>query len=186
MEIGRHRRDPVDREVEVGDGVAELSHERRDEAADAGVDVEPEFSLTGQRREIVNGVDDAVRELRRRAGQHDRVRVDRFVHGPDVGAEVAADRHPADTHAEKVTGLGEGGMGAVGRDNHRVAHFRAERAYVIARRLDRHEDALGASGGDVAAGLVSCVQQTERPRDDVVLEPFQARKALGPSAFSEK
>ena len=176
VEVGRHRRDPVDGEVEIGDGVAELAHERGDEATDAGIDVEPQTMLAGERGEILDGVDDAVRELRCGAGQHDRVGIDRLRHGSHVGAEVAAYRHPAYAHVQKVAGLVERGVGAIRGDHHRIAHLRTERAGTVARRLHCHEDALGPSGGDAAASLAPCIQQTERPRDDVFLEPFQARE----------
>ena len=105
--------------------------------------------LGGQRRQLGDRIDHALRVLRRAADDQHRVRSDERRHGVDVGAPVVAHRHLVQPDAEVVGRLVERRVGA-GRHHHLRLGDAALLAAALAGRLHRAEDALGAARGHEA------------------------------------
>ena len=91
VQVGRDRGDtPGTSKSKSGMSRPICLHERREVAADAGVDVQPDALFVGEAAELRDRVDAAVREVRRRADQHDRVGIDGGLEPGEVDAEVGA------------------------------------------------------------------------------------------------
>ena len=90
-------------------------------------------------------VDDTLRILRGRGDQHDGLVVDRPCHRSRIGTPVVAHRHAAHFHTEVGAGFLEGCVGGGGQ-HHIGASFVVTK--LIAGRLHRHQDALGATAGE--------------------------------------
>ena len=104
----------LDAEVPRRDVTPEALGERQHEAAHAGVDVAVGADGCGQRGDRRDGVDDALRVLRRRPDDEHGVRSDGGRHRVDVGRPVVAHGCRDDAHVEQVGRLVERGVGALG------------------------------------------------------------------------
>ena len=133
VQVGADGGDAVHPEVPRRHVVAQLLDEREQEAAHAGVGVEAGARVGGHGRELGDGVDHALRVLRRAAHHQHRVRPDGLRHGVDVGPPVVADGHLVQADPEVVRGLVEGSMGA-GRHDHLGLGDAALLAAALARR----------------------------------------------------
>ena len=159
--------------VPCGHGFAEPFHEGQDEPAHTGIGVEAGADVSRHRGQVPDGVDDALWILRRRADHEHRGIGDGGCHGIDVGSPVRAHRHLRDVEPEVVGPVVECGVGRVGQDD--VPSFDvALGAAALARRLDGHEDRLGAARRHETGGLGS-VQQPGHGADHPTLDLTQAR-----------
>ena len=171
---------PVDRERPGRHRAAEPRGERQHPAADAGVDVAADAALGGQRGDLGDRVDDAVR-VRRRAGHHEhRVVVDRRRHRGGVGTEVRADRHRAPPRRRSsAAALWKAACAVVGQ-HHARGRSTSGRASRAALHGQQHR--LGAAGGHRADHAVRRVEQVGGEADQVVLHRQQARERRGVEA----
>src|SRR5215831_3264441 len=64
-------------------------------------------------------------------------------------------------------------MSGDGKNHRRRRHAGLLRPRAVARRLHRHQDALGAAGGHIADGALA-VEEVGRHRDHLGLEPLEA------------
>ena len=124
--------------------------------------------------ELADRVDHAVRVRHRRADQQDRVRRDGAAHRVDVGLEGRR----VDRHQHRLARRGSAPPSGTrrapwpaGRSPARVICGRM-RARVVARRLDRQDDALGAAAGEVA--------------DHARSSPLRCAAAIATSSFSRR
>ena len=77
--------------------------------------VRPDSS--GEGSNLRNGVDHALRILRRRADDEDGAVIDLFIHRVKIGFPIRSDRGFVQPDAEEMGGLVEGRMGAFGHDH---------------------------------------------------------------------
>ena len=149
MGVGRHRRDAGHAEVEGRHGVAELAGKWQHEAAEAGVHVQPDTAGASERRDVLHGIDDAVRE--RRGGRHERDGIARHPspHRGHVRSEIGGHGHRHAANAKVLGGLVERRMGRRG-DHDLGARDAAPLPRVIPIRFHRQQDALRAARGDGA------------------------------------
>ena len=153
MRVGRHRGDAREPEVERRHRGAEPLRPREHEAAEAGVDVAADAALARELGELLDRIDDAVGEARRRADDDRCVAGDRRAGGVDVGAQiVGADRHLDELHAEVAGRLVERGVGGGRRDDLGALDLLLG-AGAIPIGLHGQEDALGAARRDHADDL---------------------------------
>ena len=178
--VGRDRRDAGHAEVEERDVVAELPTPRKDEAAEAAVDVEADAALEREVGQLADRVDGAVPVVTGRAHDRDRVLVDQLLHRADVDERaVRIDRRAPQLDAEQVARLVERGVPGLGL--HEVRPVDAARLLrVLAVRQHRVEDAAAPARGDEAGRRVAGarrvgVEEIERHRDDLALELRHAR-----------
>jgi hypothetical protein len=175
VHVGRDRVHRRHAEVEGRDVAPDHLHERRQVAADAGVDVQPDPAALRQRPDGLDRVDGAVGKAGRRAHQHDGVGVDHRFHRRHVGAEVGAHRRAAHLQVHQLGGLLEGRVHRQRRhDVAAVLRVAALVARPVAAGLHRLDDAFGATGGHEALRLVGCVEQAQRHRHDLVLHLLHA------------
>mmetsp|Transcript_23326 Transcript_23326/g.57898 ORF Transcript_23326/g.57898 Transcript_23326/m.57898 type:complete len:359 (-) Transcript_23326:372-1448(-) len=147
---------------------ARLLHEGQQEAAEAAVDVQPAASRSGDAREAFDRIDCAVGELRRRADDGDGVRVDEPAHVVEVDLHGGVDARVAQLDAEVLRRLVEGGVCSDAR--HDVGRTDAALlAAVVAVRLHRHEDRLGAARRERADGVGASVVQVDHHLNDLRL-----------------
>ena len=136
--------------------------------ADAGVDVAADAARGGQRGQLGDRVDDAVR-VRRRAGhdQHGAVPSASTAAAVAAGvrAEVRPDRHHDRLDAEVVRGLANAACAVEGSTIRGAVDVRAG----VAGGLHGEQHRLGAAGGDGADRVRRGVQQVAAEPDEVVL-----------------
>ena len=160
VEVDRDAGDTRDGEVPRRDGMAEAGQVGEGHPAHAGVDMAVDVAFGRQRGDVGDRVDDALRVLGGGPDDQHRVVVDRCGHRIDVGPPVAAHRDPTALDTEVVApllerGVGTGGQDDVGRSDPLLA------APPLAGRLHRHQQALGATCGDVARRLCGAFNQSE-------------------------
>ena len=144
VDVGRHRRDAGETEVEWLGKAPELGEKGQEESTHTCIDVTEDPPLLGQRGDVGDRVDHALGVRRRRADHHDRRVGAGSVEGVDVDAKVCGDRYPDQFDVEVVRRLGECGVCALGRDDLGVrdpAFFTRH----VPGRLDGLQEALGAT-----------------------------------------
>lgn len=161
MRVARDGRNARHGEVKLGQtvAVARALRERDDERAEAAVDMQARLVLARKRAQVLDGVDDAVREVGGRAHDHDCVRVDKALHRLDVGlARARVDGDDVELDLEVLRRFPERSVSR-GRDNPKVSWHREslgshlwgghalDSARPVAVGLARHEDGLGAARG---------------------------------------
>jgi hypothetical protein len=152
VQIRGHRPHAGDREIEWRNRRAEFARERQKEAAHAGIDMEPE---TVTRRDFI----------------------DERLHGRRIGVEIDAMMHAPRGEAAHVGSFFQRGVAGMGEhDLERLLLLRPPLPEIIPRGLYRHEVALGAAGGDGAAGAGLCLQQIEPDVDKLALDFLDAGK----------
>ena len=167
---GGHPRHPV---VPQRQRLAVLLHEGQDEAAHAGVHVQRHAALLGDAAHGLDRIYGAVRIARRGAQHHHRVAVDQPRQARDVGFQISSQRQQPDLDAEILRGLEPGNMGAR-RQHHLRPAYPPSGACQVAVGLDRQQAALGAAGGDHAAGIRRPVVELGDGGDDFRLEALEA------------
>ena len=176
MEIGRDRGHAGDSEVEGRDGIAGLAHGRGEDAADAGVDMEPEVVGFGDRAEGRDGVDESERIGRGRGVEADRVLREGRFDGGGVGAVVRADGDAFHREAEEVGGFVQSRVGGVWSDDLRAHDAGAVGASPFAGGVDGDEDALRATGREDAGGFVVAGEQAVDDGEHLALHAADAGK----------
>jgi len=165
VKVGRDGGHALDLEGERRDRVAELADEGAEDAADAGIDVEPEPAGGGELAEFGDGVDHAESVGGRGGVEADGLVINRGRHGCRVGAEVRADGHAADFEPEVVGGLIQRGMGGVGRDDAGALEAGPGCAGPLPHGGDGKEDALGAAAGEDAGSAGAAEEVGDRFED---------------------
>ena len=163
VEVGADGRHPGDGQVPGFGDVAERAEEGEDEPAQAGVDVAEDAPLGGQRRQVGDRVDHALRIRRCRADHQNGVVVHGVGHGPDVGAAVGTHRDPAGLDVEVVRRLLECRVRAGGQHHVGSGHVPLGPPPVTGR-LGGLEEGLGAPRGEIAPGGAGCRRGGGRPR----------------------
>ncbi len=166
----------LDREVEGPRNQAQAPHERQDDATDTGVYVEEDSSLACGRGHLFDRVDGAVREVGRRSDAEYGVGAQRGAERIHVRAEACVlDRRHDHAQPQILRGLVEGRMRADRQHHLGVDHRGAVGSGVIARRLDREHDALGAAARHVAHDLIVAPKQPGQRPNHVLLHAAGAR-----------
>jgi hypothetical protein len=121
----------------------------------------------------LDGVDESVGVLGRRAEDHHRVAVDEPLESTHVGAKPVVERQQSHGYVEVLRGLEPGHV-----RGHRQDHLGSSqpplRSRQVAIGLHREQAALGAARGHNAANLGCAVEQPGRGGDDLRFESLEA------------
>lgn len=155
--------------------VSKAAEVGQQEAADAGVHVERHLLLQRDAPELLDGIDHAVGVGGRGADDQDRLIRDRLRHRLGDGAErLGIHVHQHDLEIQVVRRLVECRVGGDGNDDLGLLDLRVQLARAIPRGFDRQDDALGATAGEGAHGVLVAAQVVRRHAHELVFEPHQA------------
>ena len=198
VQIDAHRSDSVDCEVPLRQFDAESGEVGKRDTAHARVDVAVRPVRRGNIGDFGDRVDHALRILRGRGNEHDRVVVGRSAHRVGVGAPVATNCDPPHFDVKVGASLLESSVGR--RRQHHVGPgdcawppgcvggsalsfvvtklVAGRLTELVAGSLHRHEDALGAAAGEEAAGTCWSMQPASDDCQHVGLHGAQRRECV--------
>jgi hypothetical protein len=166
---------PFTDRVERRDVVAEIPHERQDEATEGRIDVQVQALAPGEVGERLDGVEGPEVAARGGADEADGARRDRLLDVLDprqVGLGVDVDLDELDLHELRAEAERE-----VHRD--RRDDLRRVLLAIVAREPHRCEVRFGAAGGDEPGGI-GLAEQRRHHADGLALHRHRALLGVGP------
>ncbi len=160
VQVGRDGGHARHAEIEIGQVVAQLAHEREMDAAHAAIHVEEQALLLGQRADLGNRVDHALRVAWCRSHQQNRVFGDGRSHGIRFHLESGrVDVHHHRRQAQVMRRLVERGVRCLGQYHFGPDDLWMQRPRPVSGGLHGQHNAFGAARCHVADHILVATQQ---------------------------